>query len=86
MKLNTSNRFISYLSITPIETQKKVIEVVEIMKGIKQINELKTQTLVGFPFIHVIQIENYSLCFSLSKDEIELLGIVESGKELPLIT
>lgn len=85
MKLNVTNRFIEQNSKLPFHIQFKVLEILKEIQESESINNVNSDILVGFPHIHKIKIDNLSLCFDFYGIEVEVLGIVDAGKELTLI-
>lgn len=85
MILDLSNKFSEYLLKAPVEVQTKAIEVLLNLYKTENISQITTTTLLGFPYIHKIEIENYSFCFYAGKDKLEILGLVEQGTEMILL-
>lgn len=63
MNLDINSKFKVQFLNSPIEIQKKAIELLQLIQKSENINHLNSSALVGFPYIHKIVIEGYSFCF-----------------------
>lgn len=70
MKLIVSSEFEQYYAQVPNHIKKKVSEKIQEMEFQSTLEGLNAMSLVGFPYIYKIEIENYSFCFYQSKNHI----------------
>lgn len=57
MKLIVKSSFTDSISKFPDVIQFKVIEIFEVLERMKDISELKSESLVGFPYYHKIELK-----------------------------
>ncbi|TAG57277.1 MAG: hypothetical protein EAZ27_03215 [Cytophagales bacterium] len=84
MNVNATAKFIEQANKQTIENQIKIKEIINRMYLAKNIFEIEHESLVGYPYLYKVNLGIFSICFEITKCEIELIGIVPTGNELTL--
>lgn len=76
MKYQLSNDFKKYTDKLPPSTIEKLIQWIEMIENETKIENIHYDSVIGYPTIKSVKIENYKLGFRFNKNEILIDGIV----------